>query len=247
MNMHSAVLAASLLGMASSQAAVTLYAEYKLGETSGDNVAPQDSSGNGRHVTTQIAANPVLATAGVFATGSTTYYDTTAADGGWFANVFSGLQTDNFAMGIFVRASENTVANEGSAFGIGSLSLDLTANGWEGRMNGGTIGLAQTFAANEWVHLALVRSAGQTSFYVNGITTPLGSSNATTPSNNNAVIGVTAGGAFRFNGHMDEARVVTFTPGESTANVLNTLTSVPEPSAALLGGLGLLALLRRRR
>ena len=34
-----------------------------------------------------------------------------------------------------------------------------------------------------------------------------------------------------FNGWLDEARVVTFTPGESAVNVINALQAVPEPSS----------------
>lgn len=60
-------------------------------------------------------------------------------------------------------------------------------------------------------------------------------------------ISVAPGGTSYFDGDLDEARVLTFTSGESTTNILNTLQGVPEPTAALLGGIGLLGLLRRRR
>ncbi|MCU0797151.1 MAG: PEP-CTERM sorting domain-containing protein [Akkermansiaceae bacterium] len=68
-----------------------------------------------------------------------------------------------------------------------------------------------------------------------------------TPVHGAAHLSVAPGGATYFDGQMDEARVVTFTGGESTANILNTLTAVPEPSAMALGVLGALAVLRRRR
>jgi hypothetical protein len=67
-----------------------------------------------------------------------------------------------------------------------------------------------------------------------------------TPVINTPHLSVDPGGFVYFDGHLDEARVVTFTSGESTANILNTLT-IPEPSSAALLGLGGLALVLRRR
>ena len=52
-------------------------------------------------------------------------------------------------------------------------------------------------------------------------------------------------GTRQFIGDFDEASFFTFAPGEFNAST--DLLVVPEPSPALLGGLGMLALLRRRR
>jgi hypothetical protein len=51
-------------------------------------------------------------------------------------------------------------------------------------------------------------------------------------------------GTLNFQGDFDEASFFTFAPGAFNAGA-DLL--VPEPSAALLGGLGMLALLRRRK
>jgi hypothetical protein len=110
---------------------------------------------------------------------------------------------------------------------------------------GGTNGVVGSFTANTWAHLALIRSGGITQFYINGV--PQGATYAGAPTGNGlGHLAINPGAGSSFNGQIDELRLVTFTPGESTTNILNALT-IPEPSAALLGGLGALALLRRRR
>lgn len=252
-----AFLLASAGLMTTSHAAVTLFAEYHLGEAGSIAVStssPLDTSGNSRNIATVANGSVVTGNTNFHssAVGSTAYLDTSAtANQGWFqTNLYSGLQTNNFAFGIYASAASLAAGNLGDVFTLGnsngSFKLSLTANGWEAKMHvaGSSIGTVGAFAANEWVHLAVIRDNSQTTFYVNGVAQ--GGTFAGAPVNNTPHLSVTPGGTSYFDGRLDEARVVTFTAGESTANVLNTL-QVPEPSAALLGGLGLLALLRRQR
>jgi hypothetical protein len=254
-------LAISLLGMASSHAAVTLYAEYRLGETGslGAGNRPLDSSGNGKNMANEISgATTSTGTAGVSAPGSTHYLDTAASgDQGWYSsNLYNSappLALDNFAFGIYARAAANTAATRGDVFTIGgsngSFKLSLGSNGWAASAHnvawiGSSEGTPGSFTANEWAHIAMIRSGGTTTFYINGIAQA--GTSTSTPVIDTPHFSVNPGGSIYFDGHLDEARVVTFTSGESTANILNTL-AVPEPSSALLGSLGMLALLRRRR
>ena len=265
--MHlSTVLASTVLFVAASfatmpaRASIITYAEYHLGEPGslGANNRPQDSSGNAHHLTTDISGSTATTGALGFhpnAAGSTAYLDTTpAGNQGWYipAARYATLPSDNFAFGVFARAS---ALNSGDVFTVGgstgSFKLSLAVNGWGASANNvawistasGNVG---SFTADTWVHLALIRAGGQTTFYIDGVASsaPYGG----TPVNDAPHIAVSPGGATYFNGWLDEARVVTFTPGESAANVINALQAVPEPSTALLGLVGVLALrLRRKR
>ena len=255
------ILLLTLLGMASSQAAITLYAEYHLGESGslGSSNKPLDSSVNGKNIGTDISGSTTTTgTSGVVAPGSTTYLDTSGSgDQGWYSNnLYSAAPTlvlDNFAFGIYARAAANTAATKGDVFTIGgslgSFKLSLETNGWGASAHGvawiGTAdGLVGSFTADTWAHIALIRSAGITTFYINGVAQAGTISSA--PVIDTPHFSVNPSAVRYFDGHLDEARIVTFTGGESTSNVLNAL-QVPETSSALLGGLGLLGLLRRRR
>jgi hypothetical protein len=220
---------------------------------------PLDSSGNGRNFVNEISgANASVGSASFHANafGSTAYLDTSGTGNeGWYSSgLFSGLQTDNFALGVFARSASNAGANQGDIFTVGgsngALKLSLAGNGWAASANnvawiGQDNGVTGSFSADTWVHLALVRASGTTTFYING--TAAGSTYGGVPVNDSPHLSVAPGASSYFDGLMDEARVVTFTPGESTSNIINALQGVPEPSATLLVMLGLAVSLKRRR
>ena len=252
------VLAAIGLAVTPVRATLITYAEYHLGEAGslGANNRPQDSSGNGRNLVTDISGSVAVTGNASFhpdAGGSTAYLDTTpAGNQGWYSSaLFTSLPTDNFAFGVFARTS--TLAS-GDVFTVGgsngSFKLSLGLNGWAASAHNVAwistdSGVTGSFTADTWVHLALIRSAGQTTFYINGVASS--SPYAGAPVNDTPHIAVSPGGGSYFSGLVDEARVVTFTAGESTSNVINALQAVPEPSTALLGVFGALALVLRRK
>ncbi len=256
-------LVAGALGFASSaNAAVTMYAEYHLGEAGslGANNRPQDSSGNNLNFASQInGSNASVSTVGVSAPGSTSYMDTsgTGTEGWYSNNLFTGLATDDFAFGVYTRAASNVTATQGVVFSLGggadAFSIALRSDGWAAFSQntatiGGDNGVAGSFTSNAWVHLAVIRAAGITTFYIDGVAQAGTITDA--PDHNAAHISVNPGGGGAdnyFDGNIDEARIVTFDTGESTQNVLNALQAVPEPSSAAFIGLGGLALILRRR
>jgi hypothetical protein len=241
--------------------AITPVAEYHLGEAgslSGANNLPQDSIGT-RHYPSAISGNTVtVGTSGVFAPGSTAYLNTSlATNEGFHSASYTGFATDNFAFGIFARATGLIGSGiQGDVFTLGGVDgafkIGLTTNGWGASIHnvgwiGPTGGVLGSYVSDQWVHLAVIRASGISTFYINGVAqTP---TTATAPVQGASHLSVNPGGAAFFDGLLDEARVVTFTAGESPANIINALQAIPEPSSLALLGLGSLGLLNfvRRR
>lgn len=259
MNKPLRLLAACLtVGLApTSHAAITLFAEYHLGEIGslGATNLPIDSSGNMRNFINEISgATTTVVSGGAIAPGSTAYLSTAGpGNEGWYSGgLFSGLATDNVAFGVYAKAS--SLGDQGDIFTLGgssgSFKLHLAGNGWAASAHnvawiGPANGVTGSFAADTWVHLALIRSEGTSTFYIDGAAQ---GTFAGVPVNDGPHMSVAPGGAVYFDGGIDEARVVTFTSGESTANVLSAL-QVPEPGSAalLLGGIATMLGIRRRR
>lgn len=228
----------SALTLSPVAASVSLYAEYHLGEPGslGTNNIPQDSSGTGKNFTgSQNAATSTTGTSGLSAPGSTACLDSSnAANEGWFAgNLYStapALATDNFAFGVYASAAANSSGTQGDVFTIGgnngAFKLSLSANGWGASSHGlawigPASGVSGSFTANTWVHLALIRSGGTTTFYINGVAQA--GTHGGAPVIDTAHLSVNPGGNTCFDGRIDEARVVTFSAGEATENILSVL------------------------
>lgn len=218
------------------QATITTFAEYHLGETGtlGANNLPLDGSGNGRNLTSSINGAYTSVGSAAFhslAANSTAYLDTslTGGEGYYGPDLFSSLPTDNFAFGVFARAASNDTTR-GDVFTLGgsnsSFKLSLASNGWAASSHnaawiGSSGGVSGSFAADTWVHLALIRSGGTTTFYING--TAQGSTYAGAPVHNTPHLSVDPGGSAFFDGQIDEARVLTFDPGDTTTDILAAL------------------------
>ena len=89
----------------------------------------------------------------------------------------------------------------------------------------------------------LVTTTGNTSALIN--TAGTGPGGATTP--NELFIGSSGNTTSHWNGSIDEIRIYNTALSETELDGIYSAMAVPEPAAALLGGLGLLSLLRRRR
>ena len=249
----STTVTACLLATAA-RAAIFPYAEYHLGEAGslGASNKPQDSTGNNHHIPNDAGGGTAtVATTGLApnATGSTACLDTSnLANEGWYGapNTYANLPTDNFAFGIFARAAAIGNPTRGDVFTLGDVAgshkLSLEGTGWSSSAHnvnwiappGGVPG---SFTPNTWVHLAIVRSAGVSTFYIDGVAHGTFSGAAVHGSPHISV--QPGGGEFGFfDGQLDEARIVTFTPGQSTESVIAALQGGVVPTAFFELGVG---------
>jgi hypothetical protein len=252
-------------------AAITMQSTWALGENAGNrgqdtvNADTEFNPFNKTDGTTWNTASP----SGV--NGSTTYASTSGANfqGVWMFGPGSDTQSvpaQNWGMQFMVRSTDTaSIVGTGafdSVFGMrdtstGGLVIEARrdADGkvyWDVNRKGqahliiprNTITLVDD---NVWTALALVQNGGNLEFYVDK---SLAGSIAASQGSTYFTDGLLAfgfnqgiGNDNQFKGDFDEASFFTFTGGN-----FNPATDlIPESSTALLGGLGLLALLRRRR
>ena len=135
-----ACLAATLLGAATANGAITIFAEYHLGEplSLATNNLPLDSVG-GRDFTDSINPGGVtVGSPGAYG-GSAAFMDTSsAANSGYYAlGNFTSLPNNNVAIGVFAKASA-IGGSTGTIFGTGDgggMDLSLSGNGWAGSLS----------------------------------------------------------------------------------------------------------------
>jgi hypothetical protein len=91
-------------------------------------------------------------------------------------------------------------SNSGLTFYINSSNQLVTDNGTVAALSGGSV------PANQWVHLAIVRSSGTTTGYVNGVS--IGTNTQAPATAQYARIGSLASSLYYFNGYISNLRVV---------------------------------------
>jgi autotransporter-associated beta strand protein len=245
------------LAVSTSHSAIYPYAEYHLGEAGslyGDRLQPRDSSGHYRNFDHRFGNPPIVSdSASPAATGSTASLDTTTCSG-YDASTFAfDLPTNNFAFGIFAQSPGygvtysrgNVIFSLGSE--VGSLALALGPSGWQAATYpsyGGEPkfirGQEGSFTPNTWVHLAVIRSGNVSRFYINGVDqgNPI---TTATKHGSPELAGNDGSPSYPFDGLIDEARVVTFSEGETTANILAALQAGAVPTAFINLGTNVVA------
>jgi hypothetical protein len=235
-------------------AAISYIHTYDMGEAGslGANNRPQDGTGSanyggGTGGTLTLTGSAPNSTAHLSYNGTT--------HGNWGAN-FSGMVTNNFAVELWTRTSAPTQATVDifqtganttnslkiTQIGTGNWGASYHGTAWVGAANG----TGQPISANTWTHLALIRSADTTTFYIDGVA-QAGTSGTTPTHNASAHLAVTSGGANRYQGDIDEINIFTFDPNTDDPVAALSVNLVPEPSSTALLGLGGLALILRRR
>lgn len=214
------------------------YAHYRMGDgdpaTNGGRNLPYDSSGNARHLATAAPGTPAISNIG--GPNNDAYYTFNGTNQHYFFGTSAAWNPpeDNIGVEAWVRTS-NLSQMDRHVFGTGSnnngLNLGFTAGAWFGAV-AGKAGAGSTgggdYTAGTWIHIAVVRSAGITTFYANG--NPVG--NTTAVPNDASGTGalhmaVTSGGASAFAGDIAEARIFTFEAGTFDPNTDLLVTPVP--------------------
>ena len=245
--------AALFLASLPAMSAITVQAHFEMGDNGqGASNRPVDSSGNGRNFTGNVNTATITLTGGGY--DNDAFYTFNGSNQGYFEIGYDAPE-NNVGIEVWARTSDLAQLNH-HVFGTGSnvngLNIGYDASGgtgWFGAVGGlafvGTVGVSN-YNSGEWIHLAVVRDNGVSTFYVNGVAS---GTNGTTPNNATAPhLAVNSGGApgGYFGGGLAEARIFTFTSGTfSTSDLL--FPAVPEPSTAMLALLAGIPLLRRRR
>lgn len=231
------------------QAAVTTVAQYRLGEAD-----PGAAAGG-------AGANPTVASVGAInlARNGVPVYSAVTPPGvnSTLSMAFnSGVDrytgsivttaANNFGVEAWVRSNGSTAVNACLVYNgnTGNSGWGLFRLGNEfGFLYGGVALDGVTPVTTSWTHLALVRDAGTTRFFVNGQQV-VSSSAAPNPPAGGFLVGgnplVTTEG---FDGLIDEVRVFTFEPGQFVVSDLGYVAPPPPPAIPLPASSALLQLL----
>lgn len=265
LNMHknSILMACVVAGSLTSSlpAAVTLLGHYGLGEagtvtgTTSPFIPLIDDVGTPNNITAQqsIGSTASIGTVGVAASGSTAYLQKTSGNSGWHSGAGYNL-TSNWAIQIWMRPdigtgtvqfqTDNSTAGVSIWFQSGAAGSDIAfGNGSGGTANETTNDT--NYTTGTWYRIGIVNFNGTNHYYVNGAEVATNSLGGTL---NNPMIGFAQGGLNGGAGGYDELKVWSFDhAADSLTSVTDAMNAVPEPSVAVLSGLGIFALLRRRR
>lgn len=248
-----------------SPAAIVEVLRYRLGEPGTFSVdapfVPIDTVG-GRNMTDAFGP---FTPGGVTVTMNQAYSTNATAFGlagvsGAYGADSDGLPVDNFAVEIWARTADVNQPFQSffslNADAAGSLMFHIGNGTWSASYSGvawvGPVsGAGPPVSPDAWTNLAVIRSNGISTFYLNGVAqsgTTL--ADPTTGAAFGIHLAVTPGGLTNFVGDLDEARIFTFDPLVDDPVAALSVNVVPEPTSVGLLAVamsGIAFLLRRRR
>jgi hypothetical protein len=233
-----------LLSPAMVQATVTPLAYWRMGEHDtpmiffgGTLVATNLTDETGHHPLT------VYGTVGYYTNVSVVASNTTGSSvsagflgGAWATNTIVSALTNDFGIECFVKSTdpstEQIIAYNGHA-SFSGWGMMIHQTNYCGLFGGVAFIGAMPVVTNVWVHLALVRASGTTTFYVNGVAEATTTQAPNIPATEFALGAAPQVNSAFFTGYLDEVRVFTFTPGKfSTDDLL--LNNVGPPIVTTL-------------
>lgn len=225
-----------------------------LNQATGDVGGSVFNSGSSWSGITQVAADPGFSGAA----NTDAYANFNGSNPLWGGSLTSdGLTNDNFGIEFWFRQDAVSVGQTEFMFvsnsdTTNSLKVGIRADGLldASLHNVSGIGGAPAISLGEWYHVAVIRDAGTSSLYLNGVVQAGTTTSAPNISGTGFRIAETPGNSgAQFVGAIDEFRAFNFDAGEGALAVASLNTArIPEPgNFAMLSIAGLSALVLRRR
>ena len=228
---------------------IAVQAWFRMGDSAapGLNNLPTDSTASARNFTVFSGATDTTISPTGGGYNNDAYYSFNGADQSYNSIGYDPPE-NNVGVEVWVRTS-NLAQLNANVFGTGTNANGLNiayeaagARGWSGAVAnqawvGDGVGTGN-YTANTWIHLALVRDNGTTTFYVNGLAS--GTSAATPLNATQPRMAATFNNGIFFSGDVAEARIFTFDPGQfNVSDLLYPGTPPPsDPYLVWAAGLG---------
>ncbi len=199
---------------------ITVHAHFEMGDNGiGTDKLPLDSSGNDRHFQEAINGSAIATNSSGGGYDNDAFYTFNGTNQGFYLLVKDNdIQNNNVGIEVWARTSNNEQTDRlvfGTGTGANGISIVHNGTQWVGSLtnsNGVTTVGTSASTNGEWIHLALVRDGGTSTFYANGV--PTGTSTESPDPGTMPHMAVNPGATGYFQGDISQARIFTFDDDE---------------------------------